>query len=67
MKPDTLKYINADKLPRPDFVLDDPQAMKMDLLHEFFAHIAEQEKTFQLGEVFYFKYVDSRRKGCRDG
>ena len=67
MKPDTLKYVDADKLPRPDFVLDDPRAMKMELLREFFAHIAEQEKTFQLGEVFHFKYADSTRKGCRDG
>ena len=67
MKPDTLKYVNADKLPRPDFVLDNPQAMKMELLCEFFAHIAKQEKTFQLGEVFHFKYADSTRKGCRDG
>ena len=67
MKPDTLKYVDADKLPRPDFVLDDPRAMKMELLHEFFAHIAEREKTFQLGEVFHFKYADSRRKGGRDG
>ena len=66
MKPDTLKYVNADKLPRPNFVLDDPWEMKLELLCEFFAHIAEWEKTFQLGEVFHFKYADSRRKRCRD-
>ena len=67
MKPDTLKYVNADKLPRPDFVLDDPWAMKMELLCEFFEHIAKREKTFQLGEIFHFKYADSRRKRCRGG
>ena len=67
MKEDTLKYVDAEHLPRPDFVLDNPRAMKLEFLREFFAHIAEREETFELGDVIRFKYADATRKGSREG
>jgi hypothetical protein len=62
MKEDTLKYVDAEYLPWPDFVLDDPRALKLDVLRAYFAYIAEREKTFALDEVFRFKYVEANRK-----
>ena len=67
IKQDTLKYVDAEDLPRPDFVLDTPRGMKLELLREFFVHIAEREKTFELGQVFRFKYVEATRKGDQNG
>ena len=66
MKEDTLKYVDAEHLPRPDFVLDNPRAMKLEFLREFFAHIAEREETFELGDVIRFKYADATRKGSQE-
>ena len=67
IKQDTLKYVDVEVLPRPDFVLDAPWGMKFEFLREFFTHIAEQEKTFGLGEVFWFKHADATRKGGQEG
>jgi hypothetical protein len=67
MKEDTLKYVDAEYLPWPDFVLDDPQALKLEVLRAYFAYIAEREKTFALDEVFRFKYVEANRKEARRG
>ena len=35
--------------------------MNFDVLREFFAHVAEREKTFEVAEVFCFHYTDPRR------
>jgi len=61
MRVNTLKYVDAKYLPRPNFILKRPRAMNFDLLREFFAHVAEREKTFEPAEVFCFYYTDPRR------
>jgi len=66
MREDTLKYIDAEHLPRRDFVLDTPRNMNIARLREFFAHIAEREKTFEIEKVFLFKYVEASRKKHQD-
>jgi hypothetical protein len=58
----TLKYFAAEHLPRPDFVLLDPQAMNSKSLREFFSHIVEREKTFENANIFHFQHVEVGRK-----
>ena len=57
-----LQYVNAEYLPDPHFKITEPRNMNQPVLLAFFQHIVQQQRTYDLPEVFHIKYADAGRK-----
>jgi hypothetical protein len=55
-------YVDPEYLPGPNFKITEPRRMKHKVILSFFNHIVEQQHTYDLPQVFCFKYADEARK-----
>lgn len=62
IKDNLSQYVDAEYLPDPHFKIADPRNMHRPDLLTFFRHIVERQRTYDLAEVFRFKFADAGRK-----